>query len=129
VVLVRCPNCGHTFEVPMRKGQGAYYTAGEFHPTELHVLVMQAIRDIVREKGRGALKTEIERWLLARGRRVSGNSVSGRLSELLGAGYVTVEYVKVQVYDEKSKKFRFKRTPRWYLSQKGVEYLRARGLA
>jgi len=129
VVLVRCPHCGHTFEVPMRKGQGAYYTAAEFHPSELHTLIMQAIRDIVREKGRGAMKTEIERWLLARGRRVSGNSVSGRLSELLGAGYVTVEYTKVQVYDEKSKKFRFKRSPRWYLTERGAEYLRARGLA
>jgi hypothetical protein len=129
MVLVRCPNCGHVFEVSMRKGQGAYYTAAEFHPSELHVLIMAAIRDIVREKGRGALKAEVERWLLARGRRVSGNSVSGRLSELLGAGYVECEYVRVQVYDEKSRKFRFKRTPRWYLTQKGVEYLRARGLA
>ena len=126
MVLVRCPNCGHVFEVQMKKGQGAYYTAADFHPSELHDLIMVAIRDIVREKGRGALKTEIERWLLARGRRVSGNSVSGRLSELLGAGYVECEYVKVQVYDEKSKKFRFKRAPRWYLTQKGVEYLKAR---
>lgn len=129
MVLVRCPHCGHVFEVSMKKGQGAYYTAGEFRPSELHELIMLAIRDIVRERGRGALKSEIERWLLARGRRVSGNSVSGRLSELLGAGYVTVEYVKVQVYDERAKKFRFKRAPRWYLSAKGVEYLRARGLA
>ena len=129
MVLVKCPHCGHTFEVSMKKGQGAYYTAADFHPSELHDLIMVAIRDIVREKGRGALKTEIERWLLARGRRVSGNSVSGRLSELLGAGYVTVEYVKVQVYDEKTRSFRFKRTPRWYLSAKGVEYLKARGLA
>jgi hypothetical protein len=126
MVWVKCPKCGHIFEVPMRKGQGAYYTVAEFHPTELHVLVMQAIRDIVREKGRGATKTEIERWLLARGRRVSGNSVSGRLSELLGAGYVEVEYTKVQVYDEKTRRFRFKRSPCWYLSQKGVEYLKAR---
>jgi hypothetical protein len=110
----------------MRKGQGAYYTAAEFHPTELHVLVMLAIRDIVSRTGRGALKTEIERWLLARGRQVSGNSVSGRLSELLGAGYVECEYTKVQVYDEKAKRFRFKRAPRWYLTQKGVEYLKAR---
>jgi hypothetical protein len=129
VVLVKCPHCGYVFEVSMKKGQGAYYTAAEFHPSELHELIMLAIRDIVRERGRGALKTEIERWLLARGRRVSGNSVSGRLSELLGAGYVECEYVKVQVYDEKSKKFRFKRSPRWYLSQKGVEYLKTRGVA
>ena len=126
MVLVKCPHCGHVFEVPMRKGQGAYYTVAEFHPTELHTLIMQAIRDIVSRTGRGALKTEIERWLLARGRHVSGNSVSGRLSELLGAGYVECEYTKVQVYDEKAKKFRFKRTPRWYLTQKGVEYLKAR---
>jgi len=129
MVLVRCPKCGHVFEVPMRKGQGAYYTAADFHPTELHEMVMLAIRDIVSRTGRGAMKTEIERWLLARGRRVSGNSVSGRLSELLGAGYVEVEYTRVQVYDEKSKKFRFKRTPRWYLTERGAEYLRARGLA
>ena len=88
---------------------------------------MLAIRDIVSQKGRGALKAEIEEWLRSRGRRVSGNSVSGRLSELLGAGYVEVEYVKVSVYDAASKKFRFKRTPRWYLSQRGVEYLRSLG--
>jgi hypothetical protein len=113
----------------MKKGQGAYYTVAEFKPGELHELIMVAIRDIVRERGRGAMKSEIERWLLARGRRVSGNSVSGRLSELLGAGYVTVEYTKVQVYDEKAKKFRFKRSPRWYLTQRAVEYLKARGLA
>jgi DNA-binding transcriptional ArsR family regulator len=129
MVLVRCPHCGRTFEVDLRKGKGAYYTVGEFKPSKLHELIMLAIRDIVREKGRGALKGEIERWLLAKGRRVSGNSVSGRLSELLGAGYVEVEYTKVQVYDEKSKKFRFKRSPRWYLTQRAVEYLRARDLA
>jgi DNA-binding transcriptional ArsR family regulator len=126
MVIVRCPSCGHAFQVDLRKGKGAHYTRGGFTPTRLHEEIMRAIRTIVSQKMEGATKKEIEAYLRSKGISISGNSLSGRLSELLGAGLVEVLYTQVRVYDEKTRQYRFRKTPVWYLSAKGVEYLRSR---
>lgn len=120
---VRCPYCGRWFEVNMEKGKGAYYTRRDFRPTGLHKLILRAVKEIVASKQGGATKQEIERWLGERGRKISGNSLSGRLSELLGAGYLEVQYTEVRLYDEASKKYRFKKTPIWFLTDKGLQLL------
>jgi arginine repressor len=124
MVWVKCPKCGHYFEVDLTKGKGAYYTRKDFTPSNLHEQILKAIRTIVSQKMNGATKQEIENYLKNRGINISGNSLSGRLSELLGAGYVEVKYTQVQYLDEKTKKYRFKKTPIWYLSIKGVEYIK-----
>jgi len=129
LVLVRCPYCGRVFEYKMPKGKGAHYTSRDFRPNKLHELVLTAVWSIVKEKGRGATKREISYYLHMHGHDISGNSLSGRLSELLGAGLVEVQYTDVKLYDEKSKKYRFKRTPVWYITQRGAEYLRSRGFS
>jgi hypothetical protein len=123
MVWVRCPRCGHYFEVNMSKGKGAYYTRKDFTPSNLHVEIMKAIRTIVSQKMNGATRRDIETYLRGKGLRISGNALSGRLSELLGAGYLDIEYTQVKVYDERTKQFRFKKTPVWYLSEKGAEYI------
>jgi len=124
MVWVKCPRCGHYFEVDLTKGKGAYYTKKDFTPSHLHEEILKAIKIIVSHKLNGATKQEIENYLKNKGINISGNSLSGRLSELLGAGYVEVKYTQVQYLDEKTKKYRFKRTPIWYLSVKGVEYIK-----
>jgi arginine repressor len=124
MVWVKCPKCGHYFEVDLTKGKGAYYTKKDFTPSHLHEEILKAIRIIVSHKLNGATKQEIENYLKNKGINISGNSLSGRLSELLGAGYVEVKYTRVQYIDAKTKKYRFKRTPIWYLSMKGFEYIK-----
>jgi arginine repressor len=110
--------------VDLTKGKGAYYTRKDFVPSNLHVEIMKTIRTIVSRKMNGVTKQEIENYLKNKGINISGNSLSGRLSELLGAGYLEVKYTQVQYLDEKTKKYRFKKTPIWYLSVKGAEYIK-----
>jgi len=55
----------------------------------------------------------------AMGVDISGNSLSGRLSELAGAGYVKCIYTDVTLWDEESKQFKFRRTPIWIITPAG----------
>jgi repressor of nif and glnA expression len=127
MVIVRCPSCGHTFQVDLRKGKGAHYVTRDFKPSLLHLLVMRAILDIVREKGQGATKEEIRVKLEERGRKITGNSLSGRLSELLKAGYVEVVFTEVERMTG-TPPYRFRKTPLWYLTEKGFKLLQERAL-
>jgi len=74
--------------VRQKKGEGARaVTRGEvkveLRPGTLHWMIVEVLR------GRELTKEEIAQELEKRfGRKVSGNSLSGRLSELRGAGYV-----------------------------------------
>lgn len=121
-VMVRCPKCGHRFvvEVPRErpKGEGAHYADKIKKLSPLHVEILQ----ILAEKG-PLTKARLGGILAERGRRVSGNSLSGRLSELAGLGYVECEYTKVKLYDAKTMTFRFKRKPVWKITELGRRVL------
>jgi len=111
---VRCPRCGCEFEVDLRKGKGAHY-AGEMRklsPLHLDILEILDLHGPCTKKRLGAL-------LALRGRRVSGNSLSGRLSELLGLGLVDVERTEVREYDPDTKTYRFVRKPVWRITREG----------
>jgi repressor of nif and glnA expression len=120
--MVRCPKCGHRFvvEVPRErpKGEGAHYADKIKKLSPLHVEILQ----ILAEKG-PLTKARLGGILAERGRRVSGNSLSGRLSELAGLGYVECEYTKVKLYDAKTMTFRFKRKPVWKITELGRRVL------
>jgi hypothetical protein len=122
VVVVRCPKCGHRFTVKVPrekpKGEGAHYAEKikKLSPLHYEILYVLAVK--------GSLtKSRIGGILAERGRRVSGNSLSGRLSELAGLGYVECEYTRVKLYDAKSMKFRFVRKPVWRLTEQGKRVL------
>ena len=129
--VVKCPYCGRTFtvEVPVKvvrenpKGAGAHYG----HRIKRFGPLHKAIIDVIREHRRqykaeggfyvtGLTKREISYWLHQKGMKVSGNSISGRLSELRGAGVLSVRRVRVLLKDSETMKFRFKSTPIWDLS-------------
>jgi len=118
VVIVKCPKCGHKFavEVPREqpKGWGAHYAEKIQKLSPLHVEILE----VLAEKG-PMPKSRIGGILAERGRRVSGNSLSGRLSELAGLGYVECEYARVKLYDAKTMKFRFVRKPVWKITELG----------
>lgn len=128
VIKVRCPRCGFTFihEVSRErpKGAGAWYGREITRLTELHEEILR----VLYEEG-PSTKRRLGGLLADRGRRVSGNSLSGRLSELAGAGYVRCEWTEVRVYDEEARQFRFVKKPVWFLTEKGIQYLREKGLA
>jgi hypothetical protein len=121
-VMVKCPKCGHTFivEVPREreKGEGAHYAEKIRRLTPLH----EEILEILALYG-PLTKSRLGGILAERGRRVSGNSLSGRLSELAGLGLVECKYTKVKLYDAKTMKFRFVRKPVWYLTERGKRVL------
>jgi len=129
MVWVKCPKCGHTFEVDLRKGKGAHYVTRDFKPSSLHLLIMRSILEIVREKGQGASKEEIRARLEEKGRRITGNSLSGRLSELLRAGYVEVVFTEVRKQPSRTPPYKFRKTPLWYLTDKGFRLLQEKALA
>ena len=121
-VMVRCPKCGHRFvvRVPRErpKGEGAHYAEKIKKLSPLHEEILQILALY------GPLtKSRLGGILAERGRRVSGNSLSGRLSELAGLGLVECEYAEVKLYDAKTMKFRFARKPVWHLTERGKRVL------
>ena len=113
-IEVKCPNCGKTFslnlDIPSQpKGVGAHYARKIKKLSPLH----RQILEILKKYG------ELPKWRIGRilfeeyGRRVSGNSLSGRLSELLGMGLVSCKRTEVRVYDKKQQKYRFVKKPVW----------------
>jgi hypothetical protein len=121
-VMVKCPKCGHKFvvEVPreQKKGEGAHYAEKIRKLSPLH----EEILEILALHG-PLTKAKIGGILADRGRRVSGNSLSGRLSELAGLGLVECKYTEVRLYDAKTMKFRFVERPVWHLTEKGKRVL------
>jgi hypothetical protein len=121
-VVVKCPKCGHKFivEVPREreKGEGAHYAERIRKLSPLH----EEILEILALYG-PLTKAKIGGILADRGRRVSGNSLSGRLSELAGLGLVECKYTEVRLYDAKTMKFRFVERPVWHLTEKGKRVL------
>jgi DNA-binding HxlR family transcriptional regulator len=115
---VRCPRCGFTFEVDMSKGKGAHYAAEIQRLSELHLLILEILKTHgpCTKKRLGALLAE-------QGRRVSGNSLSGRLSELLGLGLVEVTRTQVREYDPAEKRYRFVKKPVWSITKRGEQVL------
>jgi len=117
-IVVRCPRCGHTFTVDIMrenpKGRGAHYASQIEVLSPLHMEILR----ILAETGPGT-KRKIGAILAERGHSVSGNSLSGRLSELRGLGLISMRYQEVKMYDKRSMQFRFKRTPVWSLTLRG----------
>jgi len=117
-VVVRCPHCGHTFTVDILrenpKGRGAHYASQIEVLSPLHMEILKILAQVG-----PATKRRIGAILAERGHKVSGNSLSGRLSELRGLGLISMRYEEVKVYDRKTMQFRFKRTPVWYLTPRG----------
>jgi hypothetical protein len=121
-VMVKCPKCGHRFvvEVPREreKGEGAHYAEKIRKLSPLHEEILQILALY------GPLtKAKIGGILAERGRRVSGNSLSGRLSELAGLGLVECRYTKVKLYDAKTMRFRFAKRPVWFITERGKRVL------
>jgi len=119
---VVCPYCHQPFyidvSVERTKGSGAHYASEIKRLTPLHEEILQ----VLAECG-PSTKRRIGAILAERGRRVSGNSLSGRLSELLGLGLVVCYRTKVREVDPETKTYRFVLKPVWALSEKGKEYI------
>ena len=133
IISVKCPYCGKEFvvKVPRErpKGAGAHYGREIKKLTPLHeeILIVLYERGAFYSKGgRGLPKRTIGAILAERGRRVSGNSLSGRLSELAGAGYVICERGEIRVFDHKARQYRYVKKPLWYLTEKGKKYVEER---
>lgn len=120
-VFVRCPRCGHVFEVNVeqRKGRGAHYGEEIKRLGRIHVAVLQ----VLAERNSWMTKKAIGAALAERGLRVSGNSLSGRLSELLGAGYVEMIHGEVREFDPEEKRYRFVKKPLWRITPEGLKAL------
>jgi repressor of nif and glnA expression len=120
---VRCPKCGHIFSVEILrenpKGTGAHYgrVIKKLSPLHKEILLLLSLYGPMP-------KRRIASLLHERGIRLSGNSLSGRLSELLGAGYVKTTREAVKLYDEKSMQFRYVRLPVWSITEKGKNILK-----
>jgi len=120
--MVKCPKCGHKFIVKVprerEKGLGAHYADKIKKLTPLHLEILH----ILAENG-PSTKARLGGLLADRGRRVSGNSLSGRLSELAGLGYVECSFAEVKLFDHKTMKFRFVKKPVWSITEKGRRVL------
>jgi len=121
-IAVRCPKCGHKFTVKvpreMPKGWGAHYAEKIRKLSPLHLEILRVLAE------RGPMpKSRLGGLLAERGRRVSGNSLSGRLSELAGLGLVDCDFTEVRLFDAKTMKFRFVKKPVWSITEKGRRVL------
>jgi len=121
-IRVVCPYCHQAFyvDVPLArsKGSGAHYAKeiSKLSPLHLEILEILAENGPLTKRKLGAL-------LAKRGRRVSGNSLSGRLSELLGMGLVRCYRTEVREIDPETKQFRFVKKPVWEITEEGARYI------
>lgn len=118
IIMVTCPKCGHRFTVKVprerRKGEGAHYAYKIRRLSPLHIEILKILEE------HGALpKRKIQGYLFEKGIRVSGNSLSGRLSELAGMGLIECEMEKVVLWDRDKMTYRFRKTPVWYITMRG----------
>jgi len=107
----------------MEKGKGAHYAHEIKKLGKLHLEILE----ILAEEDRWLTKRAISYLLHKKGRKVSGNSISGRLSELLGMGLVESRRMRVKLYDEKTQEYRFVKKPVWRITEKGLQRLRGHG--
>ena len=119
-IIVKCPHCGKEFilNLPAKshdKGVGAHYAHEIKSLGRLHLEILR----ILAEAKHPMTKKAISYILHKKGIKVSGNSVSGRLSELLGMGLVRCYRTKVREYDERRKVFRFVKKPVWVITEEG----------
>jgi len=89
-IAVKCPRCGFIFEVFFERGKGlGARTSGPPRLGPLHEKILSVLeerRAFTPESG--LPKRTIAAILHERGVKVSGNSLSGRLSELAGWGFI-----------------------------------------
>jgi len=105
-----------------RKGQGASYGKQITQLSDLH----QRILRILLAEG-GLTKAQITRILNKEQKQdklpfIGGFTVSGRLSELCGAGFVKMSYEGIKLYNKERMKFRFVKKPLWRLSPSGSTF-------
>jgi len=87
---VRCPKCGFIFQVYLERAKGAgARTAGPPRLGPLH----ERILSVLEEREAFDLKSGLPKRVISailhdKGIKVSGNSLSGRLSELAGWGFI-----------------------------------------
>jgi len=87
----------------------------------MHIKIIDAMRHLnATSEDRATPKRAIGGMLANMGYKVSGNVISGRLSELLGLGKVVMLRKRIQLYDRDRQTYRFKRTPVWYLESQRV---------
>ncbi len=123
IIMVKCPYCGKTFTVKVprerRKGMGAHYAHKIRKLSPLHREILKILYE------HGAMpKRKIQGYLFEKGIRVSGNSLSGRLSELAGMGLIECEMEEVALWDRDRMMYRFRKTPVWYITMKGRRVLK-----
>ncbi|MEM3208188.1 MAG: hypothetical protein QXQ87_09205, partial [Halobacteria archaeon] len=56
------------------------------------------------------------------------NGIGGRLAELAGAGLVKMQYSRVNLMDERTREWRFRKKPVWWMLPLGVTALHGGGL-
>ena len=118
---VICPNCGAGIEVQAinRKGQGAAY-AGQIKTLgPMRITILEILSDV----GAISMQTSIPKKFIGamifnKGIKISGNALSGRLSELLGMGLVKMVHRQIKLHHPEGEfKFRPKKIPCWYLAE------------
>jgi len=116
---VVCPNCGHEFDHRQVKGAGAHYGRDIAKLSPIHqriLMVLRAAEALSPESG--VTKRYISKRLAEDNILLTGNSLSGRLSELAGRGEIRMAAAKVRVFDPRTMEFRWRRTPLWYIAEK-----------
>ena len=122
VIFVKCPRCGHGFFVEVRrsarKGEGAHYAYRIKRLTQTHLAILRVLKE------RGPLpKRRLVGILNDMGIRISGNALSGRLSELNGLGYVRMFYGRIKLLDKRTMQFRYRKVPFWEITPEGLRAL------
>lgn len=141
-VRVTCPKCGATFEVevPVKvkilvrrqnpKGSGAHYSGRIVRLSPVHKIIAWLVWNRPKKyelrDGRfieGLTKRDLERMLAEVGVKVSGNALSGRLSELGGRDLRILRFVrqKVKLCDPETQEWRFENTPVWTIDSRMTE--------
>ena len=103
------------------KGSGAYYACKIERISATHAAILMVLAAHPRER---YTRSKIAYLLAKKGVHLKDDTISGRLSELLGLGYVSMTHERVRVLDKKSMTYRFVRKPLWQITEEGLKALR-----
>lgn len=135
MVEVECPGCRLRFEASIaKKGEGAREGKKITKLSNNHILVLGWLLrlgavDVETGVTSRTLEHHINTSQKVREKNLfRSNGIGGRLAELAGAGLVKMQYSRVNLMDERTREWRFRKKPVWWMLPLGVRALHGGGL-
>jgi hypothetical protein len=103
------------FDAPLhKKGQGAQYARKINRLSPIHIEIIK----LLEANQAFCSSSAIPKQTITSQLKTRADASGGRLSELLGLGFIEMCRKKIELQDQETMKFRFRKTPCWFISER-----------